>query len=56
MKRTNKAEIQPKNKVRKRRVFGRIDGMKYSLKGYKDRNRHKNKIKEWTSSVGFCLT
>ena len=30
--------------MRKRRVVGRIYGMKYSLKGHKDRNRHKNRI------------
>ena len=28
--RTNKAEIRPKNRVRKWRVVGRIFGMKYS--------------------------
>ena len=30
--------------------------MKYSLKGHKDRNRHKNRIKknEWASSAGLC--
>ena len=30
--------------------------MKYSRKGHKDRNRHKNRIKkkEWASSVGSC--
>ena len=32
-------------RVRKRRVVGRIHGMKYSWKGYKDRNRHKIRIK-----------
>ena len=31
--------------MRKRRVAGRIYGTKYSWKGYKDRNRHKNRIK-----------
>ena len=31
--------------MRKRRVVGRIHGMKYSWKGHKDRNRHKNRIK-----------
>ena len=41
--------------MRKRRVVGRIYGMKYSRKGYKDRNRHKNRIKkECASSVGLC--
>ena len=34
-----------KNRVRKRRVVGRIYGMKYSWKGHKERNRHKNRIK-----------
>ena len=33
-----------KNRVRKRRVVGRIYGMKYSWKGHKDRNSHKNRI------------
>ena len=31
--------------MRKRRVVGRFYGMKYSWKGHKDRNRHKNRIK-----------
>ena len=31
--------------MRKRRVVGRIYGMKYSWKGHKDRNRHKNSKK-----------
>ena len=31
--------------MRKRRVVGRIYGMKYSGKGRKDRNRHKNRIR-----------
>ena len=31
--------------MRKRKVDGRIYGMKYSWKGHKDRNRHKNRIK-----------
>ena len=35
-----------KSRVRKRRVVGRIYGMKYSWKGHKDRNRHKNRIKK----------
>ena len=32
--------------MRKRWVVGRIYGMKYSWKGHKDRNRHKNRIKK----------
>ena len=44
-----KGPIRPrqdrKNRVRKRRVIGRIYGMKYSPKGHKDRNRHKNRTK-----------
>ena len=32
--------------MRKRRVVVRIYGMKYSWKGQKDRNRHKNRIQE----------
>ena len=31
--------------MRKRRVVGRIYGVKYSWHGHKDRNRHKNRIK-----------
>ena len=30
VERTNKAEVRPKEQSRKRRVFGRIDGVKYS--------------------------
>ena len=33
------------NRVRKRRVVRRIYGMKYSWKGHKNRNRHKNRMK-----------
>ena len=33
------------NRMRKRRVVGRIYGMKYRWKGHTDRNRHKNRIK-----------
>ena len=44
--RTNNAEIRREEpEMRKRRVAGRIYGTKYSWKGYKDRNRHKNRIK-----------
>ena len=41
--------------MRKRRVVGRIYGMKYSWKGHKDRNttQEQNK-KEWARSVGLC--
>ena len=58
VERTNNAEIRPENRVKnsfflKRRVARRIYGMKYSWKGHKDRNRHKNK-KEWASLVGLC--
>ena len=42
---TRKAETRRKNRVRKRRVVGRIYGLKYSGKGHKDRNRHKNRVK-----------
>ena len=44
VQRTNKAEQDQKNRVRKRRVVGRIYGTKYSQKGHKDRNGH-NRIK-----------
>ena len=42
--------------MRKQRVVRRIFGMKYTRKGLKDRNRHKNRIKkkEWASSVVVC--
>ena len=41
--------------MRKRRVVGRIYGVKYRWKGHKDRNGHKNRIKkEWASSVSLC--
>ena len=41
--------------MRKRRVVGRIYGMKYSSKGHKDRKltQEQNK-KEWANSVGLC--
>ena len=43
--RTNNAEIRREEpEMRKRRVAGRIYGTKYSWKGYKDRNRQKNRI------------
>ena len=34
-----------KNRVRKQRIVGRVYGIKYSLKGHKDKNRHKNRTK-----------
>ena len=34
VERTNKAELDKKNRVRTRRLIGRIYGMKYSLKGH----------------------
>ena len=41
--------------MRKWRVVRRIHGMKYSWKGSKDKNRHKNRNKkEWASLVGLC--
>ena len=46
VERTNKAEKDLKERVRKRKGFGRIYGMKYSRKGHKDRNRHKSRIKK----------
>ena len=44
-----------KNRVRKRRVVGRIYWMKYSWKGLKDRNRQKNRIKT-KSREGFFIS
>ena len=48
-----------KNKVRKRRVVGRIFGMKYSWKGHKSetdtRTELKQQQKKWASSAGLCL-
>ena len=40
-----KRRISERTRVRKLRVVGRIYEMKYSWKGHKDRNRHKNRIK-----------
>ena len=39
----------------KRRVVGRIYGMKYCGKGHKDRNRHKNRIKR-VGMLGWCMS
>ena len=38
-----------------RRVAGRIYGMKYSWKGHKDRNRHKNRIKRSGQTRLVCF-
>ena len=46
MKGPIRQKLDQKNRVRKRRVVGRIDGMKYSSEGHKDRNKHKNRIKK----------
>ena len=55
VERTIKAErYDRKNRVRKRRVVGRIYGMKYSLKGHEDRNRHKDRMKR--RGQALCLT
>ena len=40
MKGPIKQKQDRKNRVRKWRVVGKIYGIKYSLKGHKDRNRH----------------
>ena len=45
LERTNKAEMRPEEQSEKRGVVGRLYGMKYSRKGHKDENRHKNRIK-----------
>ena len=45
MKGPIREKYDQKNRVREQRVVGRIYGMKYSSKGHKDRNRHKNRIK-----------
>ena len=49
-----------KNRVRKQRVVGINYGMKYSWKGLKDTNKHKNRIKkkkkEWASSAGIIMS
>ena len=41
--------------MRKRRVVGRICGMKYSWKGHNDRNRHKNRIKR-VGKLGWFMS
>ena len=45
-----------KNRVRKRRVVGRIYGMKYSSKGHKDRKRLKNRIKKGVVKLGWLMS
>ena len=45
MKGPVRQKYDQKNRVKKRRVVGRICGMKYDRKGHRDRNRHKNRIK-----------
>ena len=42
----NKAQIRLEEQSEKRRVVGRIYGMKYSWKGHTDTNKHKNKQKK----------
>ena len=49
--RTNKAEIWPREQSEKAESCRENFRMKYSWKRYKDRNRHKNRKKEWKSSV-----
>ena len=44
-----------KNRARKRRVVGRIYRMKYSWKGHKDRNRHKNRITRIGQARLLCV-
>ena len=46
MKEPRKQKKDQKNRVRKRRVAGRIYGMKYSLKGHEVRNSQKDGIKK----------
>ena len=53
MKGPTRQKEDQETRVRKRRVVGRIYGMKYCWQGHKDRNRHK---KEWASLVGLCQT
>ena len=48
-------KTREQNRVRKRRVVGRIYGMKYSWKGHEDRNRHKNRIKR-VGMLGWCMS
>ena len=47
-----KGSVRQKNIARKRRVVERIYEMKYSLKGYKDRNRHPKKKEKKKKGVG----
>ena len=54
LKGPTKQKWDQKNRVRKRRVVGRIYGTKYSWKGHKDRTKLKNNKKEWEISVGLC--
>ena len=45
MKGPLRQKYDQKNRVRKRRVVGRTDGIKYGSKGHKETNGHKNRIK-----------
>ena len=56
IQRTNKAEQDQENRARKRRVVGRIYGIKCSLKGYKDRNRHKKKNFNGVGKLGWFMS
>ena len=44
VKRTNKAEIRPEKQSEKAKSCREKNGMTYSWKGHKDKNRHKNRI------------
>ena len=52
--RTNMAEIRPEEQSKRKGVVWRIYGTKYSWKGHKDRNRHKNRRRR-AGKLGLCL-
>ena len=55
VERTSKAEIRLEEQTENRRVVGRIYGIKYSRKGHKDTNRHKNRIKR-VGKLGWFMS
>ena len=55
VERTNKAAKDRKHRVRKRKVVGRIYGMKYCWKGHENINGHKSRIKRSGQARLVCV-
>ena len=53
VERTDKEEISLEEK---RSVVGRMYGLKYGLKGHKDRHGHKNRIKKRVGKIGWFMS